>query len=70
MSIPRLSDLDQRVLDLIRKVRLATAENLAWWMGRDITPVLNRLERTGHVEHVGPGEPRQHWRAASMMEAL
>lgn len=57
---------DHRVLDLLRKVRLATAENLAWWLGRDPTPSINRLERIGAVEHVGPGEPRQHWRAVKV----
>jgi len=63
-----LTGLDQRVLDLFKKVRLATAENMSFWIGRDAQPVINRLERTGHIEHVGPGEPRQHWRAVPMAE--
>jgi hypothetical protein len=61
--------LDQRVLDLIRARRVVKANDLAFWTGCDPTPSINRLERTGHIEHVGPGEPHQHWRAVSMMEA-
>ncbi len=65
-----MTPLDQRVLDLLKKVRLATIPNLAFWIGRDPTPSIDRLTRTGHVEHVGPSEPHQHWRAVSMMETF
>jgi hypothetical protein len=43
------------------------ANDLAFWTGCDPIPSINRLERTGHIEHVGPGEPHQHWRAVDVM---
>jgi hypothetical protein len=65
-----MATLDQRVLDLIRARRVVKANDLAFWTGCDPVPSINRLERTGHIEHAGPGEPHQHWRAVDVMGGI
>lgn len=62
------AETDLTILDLLRKVRLAKPADLRFWLGRNPSASLKRLEEADAIERVGPADPAQHYRAVSFAE--
>jgi len=67
---PAEGDTDLRVLELLRKVRLAKAADLRFWIGGNPAPSIARLEEADAIERVGPADPAQHYRAVTCADAM